>query len=344
MNLEDVIDPEYGLQQDDWSLSGVVFGTHGQLSVVGWSGKRKSDKFYILRCSVCSQDPELFGEGIFRSFKFSLLKKHPQIPCGCSARVAWTEEQYKVLCIRKLRNMGLEFIGWEGAYRKAQTKVIVSCPTHGLFTGANVKAFVDQETTKGNCVKCGNSIASKTRSKSIDYFTQMFSDSGNYSKDHKFEFIGYCEGTSKRLWNVWCPVCNVDYEASTGSITEGKKGCGCNYKDKHHAYINKVYYNGELVCLKFGISYNAIARNKTINNRTNCNVILDTVYQFERSSDCYLAEKECKVTLLCGVISQDILPDGYTETTTIENYEKIEEIYKKFNGWRLTSLESACML
>ena len=38
MNLEDVIDSEYGLQQDDYSLSGVVFGEDGQLEIVGWSG------------------------------------------------------------------------------------------------------------------------------------------------------------------------------------------------------------------------------------------------------------------------------------------------------------------
>ena len=45
MNLEDVLDPEYGpvnsvhsLQQDDYSLSGVRFGDEGQIEVVGWRG------------------------------------------------------------------------------------------------------------------------------------------------------------------------------------------------------------------------------------------------------------------------------------------------------------------
>ena len=41
MNLEDVLDPEYGLQQDAWSLSKPTFGEEGQLEVVGWSGKSK---------------------------------------------------------------------------------------------------------------------------------------------------------------------------------------------------------------------------------------------------------------------------------------------------------------
>lgn len=35
MNLEDVIDPEYGLQQDEWSLSKPTFGKENQLEVIG---------------------------------------------------------------------------------------------------------------------------------------------------------------------------------------------------------------------------------------------------------------------------------------------------------------------
>lgn len=50
MNLEDVIDPAYGLQQDEWSLSKPKFGEHGQLEVVGWSGREHNKKWYILRC------------------------------------------------------------------------------------------------------------------------------------------------------------------------------------------------------------------------------------------------------------------------------------------------------
>ena len=32
-NLEDLIDPEYGLQQDEWSLTRPRFGAEGQKSV-----------------------------------------------------------------------------------------------------------------------------------------------------------------------------------------------------------------------------------------------------------------------------------------------------------------------
>jgi len=50
VNLEDIIDPEYGLQQDEWSLSKPRFGEGGQLEVVGWSGMfTDKSKLYIVK-------------------------------------------------------------------------------------------------------------------------------------------------------------------------------------------------------------------------------------------------------------------------------------------------------
>ena len=69
MNLEDLID-ENGLQQDEWSLSRPTFGETGQLEVVGWSGKNKKGKgakYYIVMCSKCSSDSELFNGGYFKT-------------------------------------------------------------------------------------------------------------------------------------------------------------------------------------------------------------------------------------------------------------------------------------
>lgn len=76
MNLEDLID-ENGLQQDEWSLSNPVFGKEDQLQVVGWNGKNKKGKgakYYIVRCSKCSSDSELFNGGYFKSDKAGLIR------------------------------------------------------------------------------------------------------------------------------------------------------------------------------------------------------------------------------------------------------------------------------
>lgn len=54
MNLEDVLDPEYGLQQDEWSLSKPTFGEEGQPSMPSntTNDKKKFERSYT--CSVCS--------------------------------------------------------------------------------------------------------------------------------------------------------------------------------------------------------------------------------------------------------------------------------------------------
>ena len=89
MNLEDLLLAE-SLEQDGWSLSRPRYGTEGQLEVIGWSGKKCGDhKFYILRCSKCGQDSELFGEGYFKSLKSNLVRG--LVPCGCSNIPKWSK-------------------------------------------------------------------------------------------------------------------------------------------------------------------------------------------------------------------------------------------------------------
>lgn len=99
MNLEDLIDPKYGLQQDEWSLTAPRFGEEGQLQVIGWSGRQRTHKLYILKCVKCLQDSELFGNGLFKCSKSNLIKG--QIPCGCG-KSRWTELQKTIIARRVL--------------------------------------------------------------------------------------------------------------------------------------------------------------------------------------------------------------------------------------------------
>ena len=205
MNLEELVDSK-GLQQDEWSLTRPTFGNNNHLTVVGWSGQRNrsdgrlGDKYYIVHCSQCAKDPELFGEGYFRTLKFSLFKKKPQIPCGCAKHFHWTEEQYKTLCRRKLNSQGLEFIGWDGEYKKHVTKVKILCPKHGDITGTTVGNIACLSNRKGNCKKCGDEHASKTRTKEEDYFINTFMTTGIFEDGTTFKFLGYKEGCTRRLW------------------------------------------------------------------------------------------------------------------------------------------------
>ena len=106
MDLEDLIDPEYGLQQDEWSLLNFKFGKDLQLKVVGWSGRVSSGtKLYIVKCAACSADIDLHGDGHFKGLKGDILKG--KVPCGCSKSPRWSNEQFTTMCKRKASEEGV---------------------------------------------------------------------------------------------------------------------------------------------------------------------------------------------------------------------------------------------
>lgn len=151
MNLEDVLDPEYGLQQDEWSLTKPTFGEEGQLQVVGWSGRTHRQKQYILRCSVCEEQSELFGGGLFKATK-SQIVNNAVIPCGCSNHVRWNATQFKILSTRQAKFLGYEFMGFDGRWKGANTKVKMLCKDHGLWDSCSIYKLM-----KGiGCPSCGN--------------------------------------------------------------------------------------------------------------------------------------------------------------------------------------------
>lgn len=331
MDLNELIVDD--LCEDEWSRSGATFGKISQLEVVGWSGKRKGDKVYILHCSECAKDPELHGEGYFKSLKFSLVRTKPQIPCGCAVHVHWSEKQYIVLAKRKLDRLGIEFLGWAEPYNRAETRVRLRCPTHGEWVGTIVGAIARQTTDKGNCRKCGDLKGSVSRTKQESHFKETFFNSGKFEADTTFKFIGNRNDTTARMWEVFCSRCGVTFKSSSGSLQAGKMGCGCSWGfNQKQAYINDVFSGDIKLGLKFGISVDSQVRSKTLNKAKDYTITLAAVYEFDSVGDCRNAEKYCKNNLPCQIFSREALPEGFTETTYPHYYENIIKIYEDFGG------------
>ncbi|MNR51607.1 hypothetical protein D3C85_1713010 [compost metagenome] len=57
-----------------------------------------------------------------------------------------------------------------------------------------------------------------------------------------------------------------------------------------------------------------------------------SVYIFNETEACKIAEKEVKNSMLCGVLEKAVLPDGYTETTHLENLNDIIKIFAFHGG------------
>ena len=329
MNLEDVIDPEavnrvHSLQQDEWSLSKPTFGEEGQLEVVGWSGRDGSHKYYILKCSKCSQDSELFGEGVFRSRKSSLANGN--VPCGCAFNPKWTQEQFSVLCSRKAKELGYDFLGFIGEWKGNNTKISMSCEKHGEWNSGTVTHLTISERT---CPRCrANNI------KPDDVMTASFLASKAFHPDTKF-------WRSERLtsqgwaayWYVYCPECGEQGESTSGSLQLGQRPCACNMHRQQEAYINWVVDGREnAVAIKFGIARDSKQRIKSQDRQSLYEVRQYQVYSFPSVADRKQAERECKKELETGVVLKRDMPDGWTETTWSYNIGKVVDIYKRNGG------------
>ena len=336
MNLEDVIDPEYGLQQDEWSLTKPTFGEEGQLQVIGWSGKRYTNRFYILRCSKCVQDSELFGEGVFKSMKTSLVVGG--IPCGCSQRVNWSQEQSFVLCCRKAKELGHIFVGFEGDWKGQKTKITMLCEKHGKWSSGTISRLVN-----GNgCPGCGSGSGSdttikavrKANTKSDDVMIKSFHDSNAFHPDTKFwrserlDSQGY-----PSYWHMFCAECTQCGESRSSDLQQGRRPCSCSPMRQKECYINWLIDDNHMtVAIKFGIANNSKQRVKQQDTKSVYFVRQYQVYSFPSVAACKQAERECKKELETGVVLKRDMPDGWTETTWSYNIGKVKSIYKRNGG------------
>lgn len=328
MDLVDLLGGD-SLQQDEWSLTAPTFGKEGQLQVVGCNGDSRTFKYYILYCTECSKDVEIFGEGYFKSLKTNLSKG--RLPCGCSSSTKWTRGQYEVLCSRKAEELGYQFLGFLGAWRFNNTNVKLLCEKHGEWSSGGIANLLRGR----GCPGCRADNYWKSNRKDDEAMLQSFFESGAFHPDTKFwrsdrmNYRGH-----KLFWNVHCPVCDVTVDSFCGNLQQGKKPCDCSINTQREAYINFVM-DGELVIsIKFGISVRVSERVKVQDRKSRHSVITHAVFRFPDVVSCKTAERECKKELECGILSKEEMEDGWTETTHSHNLQKIIEIYERNGGIR----------
>lgn len=328
MYLKDTIDSKFGLQEDEWSGTKPRFGSNQQLEVIGWSGRQGTAKLYIVKCSICCRDEELFGDGFFVITK-SVLQAGTQ-PCGCSNKPRWSKEQYATLCKRKATNLGYDFIGFEGSWKGCSTKISMYCAKHGVWSSGVILSLLNSD--KG-CPGCRTEVVRNRSTKPDNVMIESFFASGAFHPQTKFwrserETINRC----KIYWHMSCPECGNSVEGISSHLQKGKRPCMCSRSRQKEAYINIIYDAGKPLALKFGIANNSNIRLKTQGSRCIYNIRQYGVWIFPNKTSCLQAELECKQSLVCGIIGKQEMPDGRTETTYLYNLERVIEIYEKHGG------------
>ena len=323
------------LQQDEFSLSGRVFGDKGQLSLLGWKGKEvkstgKLSKTYVVHCSICSKDQELFGGYEFSTTKGRLFRG--DMPCGCGFHHRWTEDQYLVRCKRKAKELGHEVVGFAEQYKGNKTKLHMRCPAHGDWYTTSVFNLL----TGYSCRKCAdekNALLKKVITEE------------NYSnfENSLLRVIGVVRrestaGINRPYLRCECKRCGEVFESYYRNVVGIGTSCPiCNHQSQEFAYINLVKEGDIINGLKFGITKEkgAVRRLTSQNKKSVFTLENVGIWAFENYKICKAAELKCKQTLECGVISKEFMADGWTETVSVEDLDKIISIYEKHGGKRI---------
>lgn len=330
MNLEDVVG-DRGIKQDKWSRLNHTFGSSNQIKVLGFSGDKGKQKFYIVVCDYCSKDSDLFGQGYFRSSKGNLI--NGQLPCGCSSIHRWSEEQQAVRCSRKAAELGYKFLGFVGDWKGNDTKIKMLCEKHGEWVGSCITNLLFSGC---GCTKCKAESVSDRATKPDEIMVSSFFASGAFHPDTKFYRSERKTNTGfKAYWDVYCPVCGQVGVSLSSNLQKGGRCCGCSRHNQKEAYINliKDKIDDEVIAIKFGIASISLNRARQQNYKSIYKIENHSIYMFESTKQCRNAEKECKQHLECGVLTKYELPDGYTETTWVYNLDKIIEIYEQNGGF-----------
>lgn len=300
------------------SFIGKKFGALKQLTVL-----RRAEDFslrkYELHCEICAADCELYGDGIFYSNKENLFAG--KLPCGCSKAPRLTENQYLVKLKRRAKELGFQFIELAEQFKGIKTRIIISTP-YGVSSSTNIDNFL----SRGTCDLLKSVKTTIRKIKSTEYWTKRFFDTGVFSENTKFE-----RDVDRKFWFVTCGDCEEQYRSAGQNLVNGKQGCECSVHNGKFSYIILVY-DTVPIAIKFGITKNPKARFKQISTATPLSTKLLYVFEFKNRERCKKAEHDCKKALICGVLSRELLPDGFTETTYINNLEEIMNIFNKYGG------------
>lgn len=312
---------------------GTKFGPNNCLEVVAWCGERIfHNKKYTVFCSICSEDPELFGMGLFLITKQKI--QIGRVPCGCSKSVwGWSEDQYIVKILREIaaRDFKYKFIGFAEPFNGRHTKLHLSCEL-GETKSVTINNFLRGQ----NCALKGKqSVGIKNRKDDEDCI-KSFMETGAYSEGTLFTRSNRKNKDGWFIfWDVNCATCGESYEASIGNLTSGTRGCSCSQRTHNKAYIHLVKLDLEVIGIKFGITSMTNQRRLYQQNKKSlCELSQLGIWHFEEVSACRKAERLCKESYN-NYLTKQLLPDGYTETAPFAAINHIISIYESHGGVRM---------
>lgn len=228
----------------------------------------------------------------------------------------------------------LKFTGWVGAFKGTKTVSLIYCTKHEIYTEALTSNFIDGRKAV-ICPRCISENISEVNGLSEDEAIARAEMLAGSNTTVFKGFVGDYESVSTSKIKVMCTTHGLTSTRNFNGLSRAAHPCpicAIGGSSQVYAYINTVVQYDTPLAVKFGITGKHINRLRQQNWSNSLLMEPLSLFKFPSREDCLAAELECKRELLCGVVSKQEMPDGYTETTYIYNVDRIIQIYKKHKG------------
>lgn len=210
-------------------------------------GSISTGKSYIVACSVCSSDSELWPE--IHMNRTSV--RDEKLSCSCSAKVNYTMRQQILRASRKAKEICVRIDEIKKSKTARTSTVKTYCLKHNEENECRISTLLERKY----CCSIG-AVEAVQRERKIgdEEATNIFMSSGRFT--HGTYFV---RSESRRLWDVHCPKCKSDEYAKAGissvwtSSTSGLCGNAnpCRCAKSHYWSVEENEKRLELSGVKF---------------------------------------------------------------------------------------------
>uniref|UniRef100_A0AAU7PHZ9 CapR homology domain-containing protein n=1 Tax=Salmonella phage SalP219 TaxID=3158864 RepID=A0AAU7PHZ9_9CAUD len=281
-----------------------------------------------IRCSICKKHSEIV---------YNNLISRGIVTCVCSKVPDFEIEQYKDVVGEDYKIISGSFLPRKssgGIWRS----LVVQCTKCGNVHNVPVDKLKGNKRGRKSWVCKCRSTRKAAHKKMIENIVSRYRDRfipdaiSVHGEKYDYSLVDY-RGTVRKV----TIVCKTHGPFKQTPATH-LRGCGCprcSSQCQTTAYIHQVVDGGLTVALKFGIAKDWEFRMVNLNTKNLFELVPGAVWEFSSVSDCKDAERECKKTLKTGVLSAREMKDGWTETVSVLDLEKVIAIYEKHGGKRI---------
>lgn len=301
-----------------------IISVPDNISIVG---RIPNEYKVVVECSVCKEDSELFGIGLFISGINHL--RTGKLPCGCSPTPKWNKDQQLLRMNRALYKTNFT-LGEIHKYTGHNTKITLVCNKHGPWK-SNMLSILQG---RAGCVLCSTDGAGICVRKPDYFMIEQFMNTGCYVSGTLFERSN--RKTSQgalNYWEVYCPVCDSWGQSTTSDLKKGCNCCDCK-KDFRETYINLVKDGDIPIALKFGVTKNFPERLYRQNLKSVFTVENLYRWSYQDKASCVASELKAKQEIPTSLLNENEFKDGWTETCSISFLENLITIFS-VNGTQI---------